>query len=121
MADQQNWKGQLQTFCQRYSCSTPKYDTKQLLSSEWTSKCTVEYPHSLLTNDNHDTEQIVTTTSTKTKKKESEGAAAEQMLTKLKRILSPHILHIKYLKHVKKLQKSNLQHEMNVLESLFHD
>ena len=99
-----DWKGQLQTFCRHYSCSIPKYASEQLISAEWCSKCTVEYPNTLLSKQNDHTTQSVTTTSTNRKKKESQADAARQMLSKLKSLLSPHILlDIKHQKHIKKL------------------
>ena len=132
MSDKQNWKGQLQTFCTRHSCSVPIYSSRQLISTEWEIECKVEFPKRLLftgkqerkSNDcNNDNMEVVVTKATKQKKRESESVAAQSMINKLNKMLSTHILDIKHDKHLRKLRKdhSKSKKTLDILESLFID
>ena len=128
MADINNFKGELQTFCARHLFSTPKYKSIQVLqTSEWRSQCIVTFSKRLLLNEatdskDDDEQKVFITEATKQKKKESHAYAAEKMLSKLESILSDDVLlNIRHEKHMKKLikDKSKLLYTLQILESLF--
>ncbi len=104
-----DYKGELLAFCRLHLLDEPLFPSQQLLSDEWECHCTVQVPTKYIDNpalkDGHDSDdvRIFTTRATKQKKKESHVAAAGEMLCKLRRVCSSHMLEMKFQRHLKNL------------------